>query len=124
MYTAALIESILVPIVSLLVFFMAVLQYRLPFSQVALVVALTAVFAAIATRLVMPSPNKLVTQRQVMQNLSSLIGVGIVDLVVNLIATVAMIYIATYRFGGVEIISLLVISWLSSFVSNILLKVL
>ena len=124
MYTAVLLESILVPIISLLVFFMAVLQYRLPFSQVALVVALTAVFAAIAARLVMPNPNKLVSQRQVMQNLGSLIGIGIFDIIINLIATIAMIYIATYRFGGMEIISLLVISWLSSFVSNILLKVL
>lgn len=124
MYTAALLESIIVPIISLLVFFMAVLQYRLPFSQVALVVALTAVFAAIAARLVMPNPNKLVTQRQVMQNLGSLIGIGMFEIVINLIATIAMIYIATYRFGGVEIISLLVISWLSTFVSNILLKVL
>ena len=124
MYTAVLLESILVPIISLLVFFMAVLQYRLPFSQVALVVALTAVFAAIAARLVMPNPNKLVSQRQVMQNLGSPIGIGIFDIIINLIATIAMIYIATYRFGGMEIISLLVISWLSSFVSNILLKVL
>jgi hypothetical protein len=119
-----LLEPLVVQIISVIVFYMVVLQYRLPFSQVALTVALVSVLSSIIARLVAPNPNKAVTQRQVMQNLGSIVGIGIADIVIAIIATIAMIAIATYRFGGLEIVALLVISWLSSFVSNILLKVL
>jgi hypothetical protein len=119
-----LLEPIVVQIVSVIVFYMVVLQYRLPFSQVALTVALVSVLSAIVARLMIPNPNKVITQRQALQSLSSVLAMGFADIVVGLIATIATIYIALYRFGGMEIVSLLVISWLSSFVSNIVLKVL
>ena len=119
-----LLEPLIVQIISVIVFYMVVLQYRLPFSQVAMTVAIVSVLSAIVARLMIPNPNKVITQRQAIQSLPSVIGMGLADIVVGLIATIATIYIALYRFGGMEVVALLVISWLSTFVSNIVLKVL
>jgi hypothetical protein len=119
-----LIEGLLIPIVSVIVFYMVVLQYRLPFSQVALTLVVIAVGTAIVTRLVTPNPHKPVTRQDVVQSLPSLVGLGLTDLVFGLIASILQIVIAAYRFNGIEIVSLIAISWVSSVVGNMLMKVL
>jgi hypothetical protein len=124
MFTALLVESLLIPIVSVIVFYMVVLQYRLPFSMVALTLVVIALLTAIVTRLVTPNPHAPVTRQDVAQSLPSMLGLGLLDIVFGLGATIAKIVIASYRFNVMEIISLIAISWVSGTVGNLLMKVL
>jgi hypothetical protein len=124
MFTALLVEALLIPIVSVIVFYMVVLQYRLPFSQVALTLVVIALLTAVITRLVTPNPHTPVTRQDVVQSLPSLLGLGILDIIFGLGATIVKIVIASYRFNAIEITSLIAVSWVSGTVGNMLMKAL
>ena len=119
-----LIEALILPIVSVIVFYMVVLQYRLPFSQVALTLVVISILTAIVTRLLTPNPHKPVTRQEVVQSLPSLMGLGLLDIVFGIGATILKIIIASYRFNAVEITSLIAITWVSNTVGNMLMKAL
>jgi hypothetical protein len=123
-FAPLLLEALLIPIVSVIVFYMVVLQYRLPFSQVALTLVVIALLTAIITRLVTPNPHKPVSRQDVVQTLPSLLGLGLLDIVFGLGATILKIIIASYRFNAIEIASLIGISWVSGTVGNMLMKAL
>lgn len=124
LFTPLLVEGLLIPLVSVIVFYMVVLQYRLPFSQVALTLVVIAVATAIITRLVTPNPNKTITRQELVQAAPTLLGLGFLDLLFGFLATILQIVIAAYRFNAIEIVSLIAISWVSGVVGNLLLKAL
>jgi hypothetical protein len=124
MFAALLVEALLIPIVSVIVFYMVVLQYRLPFSQVALTLVVIALLTAVITRLVTPNPHAPVTRQDVAQSLPSLLGLGLLDIVFGLGASIVQIVIASYRFNAIEITSLIAVSWVSGTVGNMLMKAL
>jgi hypothetical protein len=119
-----MLEALIIPIVSVIVFYLVVLQYRLPFSQVALTLVVIALLTAILTRLLTPNPHKPVTRQDVVQSLPSMLGLGLLDIVFGIGAAVAQIVIASYRFNAIEITSLLAISWVSGAVGKMLMKAL
>lgn len=123
------VEGIIMTLVNVIVIYMAVLSYRLPYGQVVLTYAGLTLLGAILTKLIAPKiqigeQGRPIDARTVSRQALSLLGVGLLDLVVGIAGFIATIIIASYRFSFVEILGMIIAGSATGIVANGVLAVL
>jgi hypothetical protein len=127
--TVVSIEGILMTIVNVVVVYMAVLSYRLPYGQVVLTYAGLTLIGAILAKLINPTiqigeQRRPLDARTVSRQAMSLLGVGLLDLVAGIAGFIAVIMIASYRFSFLEILGMIAAGSATGIVVNGVLGVL
>ena len=123
------VEGIVMQLVSLIVMYMVILQYALPYGQVVLTYAALSLFSAIVAKLVIPTlqmseQNRPMNARVVARQALSLVGAGFVDLVIGIAGFIALLVIASYRFSAVQILGMIAAGMAAGIVSNGVMAVL
>lgn len=121
--TIVSIEGIIMTIVNVIVVYMAVLSYRLPYGQVVLTYAGLTLLGAILAKLISPKiqiseQGRPLDARTVSRQAMSLLGVGLLDLVTGIAGFIAVIMIASYRFSFVEILGMIAAGSATGIVAN------
>lgn len=127
--TVVSIEGILMTIVNVVVVYMAVLSYHLPYGQVVLTYAGLTLIGAILAKLINPTiqigeQRRPLDARTVSRQAMSLLGVGLLDLVAGIAGFIAVIMIASYRFSFLEILGMIAAGSATGIVVNGVLGVL
>jgi hypothetical protein len=117
------VEGIVMQLVSLIVMYMVILQYALPYGQVVLTYAALSLLGAIVAKLVIPTlqiseQNRPMNARVVARQALSLVGAGFVDLVIGIAGFIALLVIASYRFSAVQILGMIAAGMAAGIVSN------
>lgn len=121
--SALAIESLLSAVVHVVVMYLVVLRFGLPYSQVVLTYAGLTLLSAILAKVLLPTlhideAHKPVDARTVSRQVLSLFGVGMLDLLVGIASFIAILVIASYRFTAFEIFGIVAAGWVTGIVSN------
>lgn len=122
-------EGILMEIVRVVVMYMVILTYRLPFSQVVLVYAGLALLGAVLVKLISPKiqigeHTRSVDARAVSRQALSVLSTAMLDLILGIVSFIAILVIASYRFSFVEILGMVAAGAATGIVSSGILAVL
>jgi hypothetical protein len=127
--TIVSIEGIIMEVVRVVVMYTVILSYRLPFSQVVLTYAGLALLSAVLVKLISPKiqigeQTHSMDARTVSRQALSILSTAMLDLLFGIVAFIAILVIASYRFSFVEILGMLVAGWATGIVANGVLAIL
>ena len=116
-------------VVRVVVMYTVILSYRLPFSQVVLTYAGLALLSAVLVKLISPKiqigeQTHSMDARTVSRQALSILSTAMLDLLFGIVAFIAILVIASYRFSFVEILGMLVAGWATGIVANGVLAIL
>jgi hypothetical protein len=124
--TALSIEGILSAIVYVVVMYLVILKYALPYNQVVLTYVGLTLLSAILAKLLLPTlqigeAKRPVDVRTVSRQALSLLSAGLIDLVVGIASFIAILVLASYRFTALQIFGIVAAGWATGIVSNTVL---